>query len=58
MVGSQSITLSNGKHESNAFVKASNEVEWINKVDAHSNGNIALISWQPKEVKGDMLLSL
>lgn len=39
-------------------VKASNEVEWINKVDAHANGNIALISWQPKEVKGDLLLSL
>ena len=39
-------------------VKASNEVEWINKVDAHADGNIALISWQPKEVKGDMLLTL
>lgn len=39
-------------------VKASNEVEWINKVDKHANGNIALISWQPKEVKGAMLLSL
>ena len=39
-------------------VKASNEAEWINKVDAHADGNIALISWQAKEVKGDMLLSL
>ena len=39
-------------------VKASNEVEWINKVDAHSDGNIALISWQSEEVRGDMLLSL
>lgn len=39
-------------------VKASNEVEWINKVDAHADGNIALISWQPREVKGDMLLTL
>lgn len=39
-------------------VKASNEIEWINKVDAHADGNIALISWQPKEVKGDMLLKL
>lgn len=38
--------------------KASNEIEWINKVDAHSDGHIALISWQPKEVKGDMLLLL
>lgn len=39
-------------------VKASNEVEWINKADTHAAGNIALIAWQPKEVKGDMLLSL
>lgn len=39
-------------------VKASNEIEWINKVDVHADGNIALISWQPKEVKGDMLLKL
>ena len=39
-------------------VKAGNEAEWINKVDAHADGNIALISWQAKEVKGDMLLSL
>lgn len=36
----------------------SNEVEWINKVAEHSNGNIALIAWNPKEVKGNMLLTL
>lgn len=39
-------------------VKASNEVEWINKVDAHADGNVALIAWRGEEVKGDMLLSL
>ena len=39
-------------------VKASNEVEWINKVGEHTNGNFAIISWQPKEVKGEMLLTL
>ena len=39
-------------------VKAGSEAEWINRVMAHSEGNIALISWQAKEVKGDMLLSL
>ena len=39
-------------------VKAGNEVEWISRVMAHSKGNIALISWQAREVKGDMLMSL
>ncbi len=38
--------------------KASNETQWINKVDAHSKGNFALISWSPEEIKGDKLLSL
>ncbi len=38
--------------------KASNEIEWINKVDAHSKGNFALISWSPEEIKGDRLLGL
>lgn len=38
--------------------KASNEVEWINKVNTHADGNVALIAWSAKEVKGDMLLSL
>lgn len=35
--------------------KASNEIEWINKVDAHSNGNFAVIPWSPDEIKGDKL---
>jgi arsenite-transporting ATPase len=38
--------------------KASNETKWINKVDAHSKGNFALISWSPEEIKGDKLLRL
>jgi arsenite-transporting ATPase len=38
--------------------KASNEVEWINRVDAHSNGNFALISWSADEMKEDKLLEL
>ena len=38
--------------------KASNEIEWINKVDAHSKGNFALISWSPEEIKGEHLLKL
>ncbi len=38
--------------------KATNEIEWINKVDAHSNGNFALISWSADEIKGDKLLEL
>ncbi|MDF2486534.1 MAG: arsenite-activated ATPase ArsA [Herbinix sp.] len=38
--------------------KARNEIEWINRVDAHSNGNFALINWSPKEIKGEHLLKL
>ena len=38
--------------------KASNEIEWINKVDAHSGGNFALISWSADELKGDKLLTI
>lgn len=38
--------------------KASNEVEWINKVDAHTNGNFAVIRWRADEIKGDKLLNL
>ena len=38
--------------------KSSNEIEWINKVDAHSNGNFALLSWSADEIKGDKLLEL
>ena len=38
--------------------KASNEIEWINKVDKHSDGNFAVIAWSADEIKGDKLLSL
>jgi arsenite-transporting ATPase len=39
-------------------VKASNEVQWINKVDEISNGNFAIIDWKPEEVKGEKLIEL
>lgn len=35
--------------------KASNEIEWMNKVDTHANGNFAVIPWNPDEVKGESL---
>lgn len=38
--------------------KASNEIEWINKVDAHTRGNFAVIAWSAKEIKGDKLLDI
>ena len=38
--------------------KASNEIQWINKVDAHANGNFAVISWKPDEIKDESLYLL
>jgi arsenite-transporting ATPase len=38
--------------------KASNEIEWINKVDKHSKGNFAVIAWSAEDIKGDKLLAL
>lgn len=38
--------------------KASNEIEWINKVDSHADGNFAVISWSADEIKGERLLEL
>ncbi|WP_312652468.1 arsenical pump-driving ATPase [Aminipila sp.] len=38
--------------------KASNEIEWINKVDAHANGKFAVINWNADEIKGDKLNEL
>lgn len=35
--------------------KASNEIEWINKVDKHTNGKFAIIGWSPYEIKGEKL---
>lgn len=38
--------------------KASNEIEWINKIEAHANGNFAVIGWRADEIKGDELNKL
>lgn len=38
--------------------KASNEIEWINKVDAHANGKFALIAWSTDEITGNKLHEL
>lgn len=44
----------------NTFLKAksSNEVEWINRVGNHTNGNFALIAWSADKLKDDKLLDL
>ncbi|MDF2591449.1 MAG: arsA [Clostridia bacterium] len=39
-------------------VKASNEVQWINKVNEISKGNFAIIEWTPEELKGEKLNAL
>lgn len=38
--------------------KASNEVEWINRVDEHTNGNFAVIPWSVEDIKGKNLTKL
>lgn len=38
--------------------KAGNEVEWINRIDRHNNGNFAVIAWSGDQIKGDKLLEL
>lgn len=38
--------------------KASNEVEWINRIDKRINGKFALIAWSAAQIKGDKLLEL
>lgn len=38
--------------------KASNEIEWINKVDEHAGGNFAVIRWRADDIKGDKLMEL
>jgi len=37
------------------LAKASNEIEWINKVDEHSNGNFAVIEWKADEIGNNTL---
>ncbi|WMJ80924.1 arsenical pump-driving ATPase [Clostridium sp. MB40-C1] len=39
-------------------VKASNEVQWINKVNEISKGNFVVIEWMSEEVKGEKLNDL
>lgn len=38
--------------------KASNEIEWINKVDEHTAGKFTIIGWSPYEIKGEELKEL
>lgn len=38
--------------------KASNEIQWINKVDTHTKGNFAVIPWEYDEIKGKKLRDL
>ena len=38
--------------------KASNEIEWINKIDERSKGNFALMAWSPDEIEGEKLKEL
>ncbi|MGE5676977.1 MAG: ArsA-related P-loop ATPase, partial [Pseudomonadota bacterium] len=38
--------------------KADNEIKWINKVSEISQGDFAVINWQPEEVKGEKLFEL
>lgn len=40
------------------MAKASNEVEWINRVDARTNGNFAVIPWSAHDIKGETLHEL
>lgn len=47
-----------GSNNQMLSVKAGNEVEWINKVADHAEGNVVLVAWKPEEVKGENLLAL
>ena len=38
--------------------KASNEVEWINRIDEHTDGSFTLVAWSADQIKGDKLLEL
>lgn len=38
--------------------KAAGEVEWLNRIDEHSKGKFALITWHAEEIKGERLLDL
>ncbi len=38
--------------------KASQEIEWINKVDRHANSHFAVIAWNAADIKDELLLKL
>lgn len=38
--------------------KANEEIKWINKIDQHTKGNFAVISWLKEEIKDDNLRKL
>ena len=38
--------------------RAQNEVEWINKVDRHTNGSFAVAEWKTEEVRDSVLEKL
>jgi len=38
--------------------KASNEIEWINKVDTHTNGKFGVIEWSGEDIKDEKLREL
>lgn len=38
--------------------KAKNELEWIQKVDTHTDGHFALVGWRKEELKGSALNNL
>lgn len=38
--------------------KASNEIEWINRIDEHTGSNFAVIGWSAEELKGEKLRML
>ena len=38
--------------------KASNEIQWINKVNEISEGNFAVVEWKAEEVKDKNLIDL
>lgn len=47
-----------GSMNSMLAAKATNEIEWINKVDEHTKGHFAVIDWSEEEIKGDTLIKL
>lgn len=38
--------------------KASHEITWINKIDAHTKGNFALIKWSAEDITASKLLEI